>query len=84
MRMLVLQNIMSLASILHLLKVDLSKRTISVRKIQFVSDYANHRFMIETGLRIIELNLFARSVIECDETDTVLNVTIPVDITHIP
>jgi len=53
-------------------------------KIQFVSDYANHRFMIETGLRIIELNLFARSVIECDETDTVLNVTIPVDITHIP
>lgn len=40
--------------------------------------------MIETGLRIIELNLFARSVIECDETDTVLNVTIPVDITHIP
>lgn len=54
------------------------------QNIQFISDYANHRFMIETGLRIIELNLFARSVIECDENDMVLSVTIPVDITQVP
>lgn len=53
-------------------------------KINFISDYADHRFMCETGLRIIELNVFARSLIECDEQNSIIDVTIPEDITQIP
>lgn len=53
-------------------------------KINFISDYANHRFMIESGLRIIELNVFARAVIECDENNIITRITIPEEITQIP
>lgn len=52
--------------------------------IVFVSDYAQHQFMTQTGLRIIELNVFARAIIDCDKSNIVRNVTIPEDITHIP
>lgn len=53
-------------------------------KIRFLSDYAEHRFMVETGLHITELNLFARAVIECDKNDIVRCVTVPRDITQVP
>lgn len=52
--------------------------------IRFLSDYAEHRFMSDTGLRIIELNLFARAVITCDEDNKVLSITVPEDITQLP
>ncbi|MFP2414694.1 redoxin family protein [Citrobacter braakii] len=51
---------------------------------RFLSDYAEHRFMEQTGLRIVELNLFARAVIECDENDIVRRITVPRDITQVP
>ncbi|MEG1247556.1 MAG: redoxin family protein [Citrobacter sp.] len=50
----------------------------------FLSDYSDHRFMSDCGLRIKELNLFARSIITCDECNVVLDVIIPHDITHLP
>lgn len=53
-------------------------------KIKFISDYIDRRFMMESGLRIIELNIFARSLIECDEKNIVTAVKIPEDITQIP
>lgn len=53
-------------------------------KIHFLSDYADHRFMSDTGLRIIELNVFTRAIIECDENNRVLSVTIPEEITQVP
>lgn len=40
--------------------------------------------MEQTGLRIVELNLFARAVIECDENDIVRRITVPRDITQVP
>lgn len=52
--------------------------------IRFLSDYAEHRFMSDTGLRIIELNIFARAVITCDKDNKVLNITVPEDITQLP
>lgn len=52
--------------------------------IQFLSDYAEHRFMSDTGLRIQELNIFARAKIECDENNVVQSITIPRDITQLP
>ena len=54
------------------------------KSIVFLSDYSDHRFMSDTGLRIKELNLFARSVITCDENNMILDVIIPQDITHPP
>ncbi|WP_370607788.1 redoxin family protein [Citrobacter meridianamericanus] len=53
-------------------------------KIRFLSDYSEHSFMEQSGLRIIELNLFARAIIECDDNNIVQRVTIPRDITHVP
>lgn len=53
-------------------------------KITFLSDYADHRFMSDTGLRIKELNVFSRALITCDENNVVLDVIIPQDITHLP
>lgn len=54
------------------------------KNITFLSDYADHRFMSDSGLRIKELNLYARAVIACDENNVVLDVIIPQDITHLP
>lgn len=53
-------------------------------KIKFLSDYSDHYFMSNNGLRIIELNLFARAVISCDEKNVVCDITIPKDITQLP
>lgn len=53
-------------------------------KIKFLSDYADHNFMVNTGLRIIELNIFARAVIKCDKNNIVDEVLIPKDITQLP
>ncbi|MGL5456647.1 MAG: redoxin family protein [Citrobacter telavivensis] len=53
-------------------------------KIKFLSDYADHCFMTSTGLRIKELNIFARSVIKCDENNIVEEALIPKDITKLP
>ncbi|EJG6851224.1 redoxin family protein [Salmonella enterica] len=50
----------------------------------FLSDYADHRFMSDTGLRIQELNLFARAILECDERNMVERIVVPQNITHIP
>ncbi|MCU6274019.1 redoxin family protein [Morganella morganii] len=52
--------------------------------IHFLSDYAEHRFMRDTGLRIIELNIFARAVITCDESNHVLSISVLEDITQLP
>ena len=40
--------------------------------------------MSDTGLRIQELNIFARAKIECDENNVVQSITIPRDITQLP
>ena len=40
--------------------------------------------MVNTGLRIIELNIFARAVIKCDKNNIVDEVLIPKDITQLP
>lgn len=53
-------------------------------KIKFLSDYADHGFMCNTGLRIIELNIFARAVIKCDKNNIVDEIIIPKDITQLP
>lgn len=53
-------------------------------KIKFLSDYADHSFMINTGLRIIELNIFARAIIKCDSNNMVDEIIIPKDITQLP
>lgn len=52
--------------------------------ILFLSDYAEHQFMNDTGLRIQELHVFARAIIECDKNNVVQSVTIPLDISHLP
>lgn len=52
--------------------------------IKFLSDYSDHRFMSDSGLRIKELNIFSRAVIECDENNVVIDIVIPYDITHLP
>lgn len=52
--------------------------------IQFISDYAEHQFMAHSGLRIIELNLFARAVILCDENNRVTDIRVSHDITQLP
>lgn len=52
--------------------------------ITFLSDYAKHQFMNLTGLKIMELNIFARAVIDCDEDNIVRGVIIPEDITQLP
>lgn len=54
------------------------------QNITFLSDYSDHRFMSDSGLRIKELNLYARSVITCNENNIIANVIIPQDITHLP
>ena len=53
-------------------------------QINFLSAYANHDFLNTSGLHIQELNLFTRSAIACDEVDTVTNICVTRDITHIP
>ncbi|EAA2775808.1 thiol peroxidase, partial [Salmonella enterica] len=40
-------------------------------KIRFLSDYAEQRFMSNTRLRIIEINISARAVIEYDENNNI-------------
>ncbi|EBC6662860.1 thiol peroxidase [Salmonella enterica] len=50
----------------------------------FLSDYADHRFMSDTGLRIQELNLFARAVIDCNENNVLESIVVPQDITLLP
>ncbi|ECN9267020.1 redoxin family protein [Salmonella enterica subsp. enterica serovar Typhimurium] len=52
--------------------------------INFLSAYASHDFLNASGLHILELNLFARAAIACDELDTVTNICVTRDITHIP
>ncbi|EAA3838599.1 peroxiredoxin [Salmonella enterica] len=52
--------------------------------IVFVSDYACHQFLDNSGLKINELSIFARALIECDENNVVTRVIVPRDITHIP
>lgn len=52
--------------------------------IKFLSDYSDHRFMSDSGLRIKELNIFSRAVIKCDENNVVIDIVIPQDITHLP
>ncbi|WP_239043478.1 redoxin family protein [Citrobacter freundii] len=54
------------------------------KKITFLSDYSDHQFMSDSGLRIKELNLYSRAVITCDKKNVVLDVVIPLDITHLP
>ncbi|HGT6054026.1 TPA: redoxin family protein [Escherichia coli] len=53
-------------------------------RINFLSAYANHDFLDASGLHILELNLFARSAIACDELGTVTSICVTKDITHIP
>lgn len=53
-------------------------------RINFLSAYANHDFLEASGLHVLELNLFARSVIACDELGTVTGICVTKDITHIP
>ncbi|EHG4385713.1 redoxin domain-containing protein [Salmonella enterica subsp. enterica serovar Typhimurium] len=53
-------------------------------RFNFLSAYANHGFLKASGLHILELNLFARSAILCDEIDTVTNIYVTKDITNIP
>lgn len=53
-------------------------------RINFLSAYSDHHFLNVSGLRIQELSLFTRSVIACDELDTVTNICVTKDITHIP
>ncbi|EBH3345379.1 peroxiredoxin [Salmonella enterica] len=52
--------------------------------IVFVSDYACRQFLDNSGLKINELSIFARALIECDENNVVTRVIVPRDITHIP
>ncbi|MBC6556214.1 redoxin family protein [Citrobacter braakii] len=54
------------------------------KSIVFLSDYSDHRFMSDSGLRIIELNIYARAVITCDENNVILDAFIPKDITTLP
>jgi len=54
------------------------------KKIIFLSDYSDHQFMSDSGLRIKELNIYSRAVITCDKKNVVLDVVIPLDITHLP
>lgn len=53
-------------------------------RINFLSAYANHDFLNASGLQILELKIFARSAIECDELGTVTSICVTKDITHIP
>lgn len=53
-------------------------------RINFISAFADDNFLYASGLCVLELNVFARSAIECDERDMVTNVYITKDITHIP
>ena len=53
-------------------------------RINFISAYVDHNFLYTSGLCVLELNVFARSAVECDESDIVTNVYITKDITHIP
>ncbi|EOD6842778.1 redoxin family protein [Salmonella enterica] len=53
-------------------------------RINFLSAYANRDFLDASGLHILELNLFARAAISCDEAGTVTGVCVTKDITHIP
>lgn len=50
----------------------------------FVSDYADRRFLEQSGLKINELSIFARAIIECDELNIVTRVSVPKDITWLP
>ncbi|EIY8936351.1 peroxiredoxin, partial [Salmonella enterica] len=50
----------------------------------FVSDYACRQFLDNSGLKINELSIFARALIECDENNVVTRVSVPRDITHLP
>ncbi|ECI0671017.1 peroxiredoxin [Salmonella enterica] len=52
--------------------------------ITFVSDYACRQFLDNSGLKINELSIFARALIECDENNVVTRVIVPRDITHLP
>ncbi|EIB2576400.1 peroxiredoxin, partial [Salmonella enterica] len=52
--------------------------------ITFVSDYACRQFLDNSGLKINELSIFARALIECDENNVVTRVSVPRDITHLP
>ncbi|EQA8868589.1 redoxin family protein [Citrobacter braakii] len=54
------------------------------KEIIFLSDFTEHRFMSDTGLRIKELNLFARAIIICDEHNIVQDIVVPQDVTHLP
>lgn len=54
------------------------------KNIIFLSDYSEHRFMSDSGLRIQELNIYTRAVITCDSNNMVIDVVIPQDITHLP
>ncbi|EAM4389211.1 redoxin domain-containing protein [Salmonella enterica] len=53
-------------------------------RINFLSAYADHSFLNASGLCINELNIFARSIIACDELNTVTHIVVTQDITHIP
>lgn len=50
----------------------------------FLSDYAQHQFMNEMGLKIVELNIFARSTIKCNRDNTISSIVVSKDITQIP
>ncbi|EIF0470896.1 redoxin domain-containing protein [Salmonella enterica] len=53
-------------------------------RINFLSAYADHSFLNDSSLCVQELKVFARSVIACDELDTVTHIAVTKDITHIP
>lgn len=50
----------------------------------FVSDFTCRQFLDNSGLKINELNIFSRALIECDENNVVTRAIVPRDITHIP
>lgn len=52
--------------------------------IKFVSDYSDREFLDNSGLKINELNLFTRAVIECNAQNIVTKIIVSKDITHVP
>ncbi|EBP8534987.1 redoxin family protein [Salmonella enterica] len=52
--------------------------------IVFLSDFASHQFLKNSGLKINELSTFTRAIIECDKDNKILNVDISENITEVP
>lgn len=52
--------------------------------IVFLSDFASHQFLNKSGLKINELGVFTRAVIECDKDNKILSAKISENITEVP